>query len=560
MKWASAASRDLASPFKRSVPRVTTTIKISEPKQGYTTWDLIEGTITVTVNDETAFDNINITFEGSSRVSLLRPITLNQEIKASHTFLTMQQHIDKAEYHTSRTFAGARCYTYPFKFVIPGELPMRSCIHNGDEASVPKSHAELPPTMHLENDSQLCRISYLIHATVFRKDVGNGANEEIITASTRNMHFTPTFPCSIQAHSPYEYSIGHDVEGDRKSPALGRLTLVAPAARVGQYTALKHSSATNLDTCIYVQLRFDPVGDAQPPRLRTLYSTLQASTTFNAKLDAGPRAVGEIALDPRYEGAHVKTTSLPSIDVSSIRWVKYGSTRSPGSLGSQYPFASSSNTREPINSSSYGDGLYYTASIIIPIVQPGSNAFLPTFHSCLVSRTYLLDLNLSYCLAGATRGRRAMKLQIPIEFGKTCDQDGSRLAPQCTMGGRLLPSVNFHLRRSTQTICLGILTLPPERNDRYTKAPSKWQIVTHYEGIKPLIASGRLVAGGAMLQSHPGDGEDTSFKGSMIIYTGESVEDVRSVIMKDIYAKAGVWDLEKVQIIPYVSAIREPMS
>ncbi|KAF7164541.1 hypothetical protein CNMCM5623_009038 [Aspergillus felis] len=83
---------------------------------------------------------------------------------------------------------------------------------------------------------------------------------------------------------------------------------------------------------------------------------------------------------------------------------------------------------------------------------------------------------------------------------------------------------------------------------------------THYEGIKPLIASGRLVAGGAMLQSHPGDGEDTSFKGSVIIYTGESVEDVRSVIMKDIYAKAGVWDLEKVQIIPYISAIREPMS
>ncbi|KAF5855187.1 hypothetical protein ETB97_009741 [Aspergillus alliaceus] len=324
MKWASVTSRDLASPFKRSVPRVTTTIKVSEPKQGYTTWDLIEGTITVTVNDETAFDNINITFEG--------PAFVNPKSSTP---------VHKAEYHTSRTFAGGRCYTYPFKFVIPGELPMRSCIHNGDEASAPKSHAELPPTMHLENDSQLCCISYLIRATVFRKDVGNG----------------------------------HDVEGGRKSPALGRLTLVAPAARVGQYTALKHSSATNLGTRIYVQLRFDPVGDAQLPRLRTLYSTLKASTTFNAKLDAGPRAVGEIAPDPRYEGAHVKTTSLPSIDVSSIRWVKYGSSRFPGSLGSQYPFASSSNTREPTNSSSYGDGLYYTASIIIPIVRPGSNAF-----------------------------------------------------------------------------------------------------------------------------------------------------------------------------------------
>lgn len=82
-----------------------------------------------------------------------------------------------------------------------------------------------------------------------------------------------------------------------------------------------------------------------------------------------------------------------------------------------------------------------------------------------------------------------------------------------------------------------------------------------------------------MLQSHPGDGEDIPFKGSMIIYTGESVEDVRSVLMNDVYAKKGVWDLEKVQIIPvspysnhdgissfllttkqYVSAVREPMS
>ncbi|EYE99148.1 YciI family protein [Aspergillus ruber CBS 135680] len=81
----------------------------------------------------------------------------------------------------------------------------------------------------------------------------------------------------------------------------------------------------------------------------------------------------------------------------------------------------------------------------------------------------------------------------------------------------------------------------------------------HYEEIKPLVEAERLVAGGAMLDKHLAEGEDPPFKGSMIVYTGESVEDAWEAINGDIYAKSGVWDLKRVQIIPYVSAIRKPM-
>ncbi|KAG2417072.1 hypothetical protein HFD88_008290 [Aspergillus terreus] len=82
----------------------------------------------------------------------------------------------------------------------------------------------------------------------------------------------------------------------------------------------------------------------------------------------------------------------------------------------------------------------------------------------------------------------------------------------------------------------------------------------HLEDIKPLVASGRVVAGGAMVERHPEEGEGVPFKGSMMIYTGDSIEDVRETLMKDIYAKSGVWDLEKAQIIPFISAIREQLS
>ncbi|CAJ0548493.1 Ff.00g021060.m01.CDS01 [Fusarium sp. VM40] len=81
----------------------------------------------------------------------------------------------------------------------------------------------------------------------------------------------------------------------------------------------------------------------------------------------------------------------------------------------------------------------------------------------------------------------------------------------------------------------------------------------HYEGVQPLIASGKLLAGGPMLEKHPEEGDPALFKGSVVIYTGETAQDVRKLIENDIYATSGVWDLDQVQIIPFMSTVREPL-
>lgn len=50
--------------------------------------------------------------------------------------------------------------------------------------------------------------------------------------------------------------------------------------------------------------------------------------------------------------------------------------------------------------------------------------------------------------------------------------------------------------------------------------------------------------------------------GSVVVYKAENVEEVREIINKDIYATSGVWDLEKVQIIPvshYLRGLREKL-
>ncbi|KAE8401806.1 hypothetical protein BDV37DRAFT_285356 [Aspergillus pseudonomiae] len=81
----------------------------------------------------------------------------------------------------------------------------------------------------------------------------------------------------------------------------------------------------------------------------------------------------------------------------------------------------------------------------------------------------------------------------------------------------------------------------------------------HYEGVKLLVAAGRLVNGGAILESHSTENSDIQIRGSMVVYTGESAEEVRAVIEKDVYVTSGVWDLEKMQIWPYDPAVREPV-
>jgi uncharacterized protein YciI len=55
---------------------------------------------------------------------------------------------------------------------------------------------------------------------------------------------------------------------------------------------------------------------------------------------------------------------------------------------------------------------------------------------------------------------------------------------------------------------------------------------------------------GAIFTGHPREGKNAHFQGSVIVYTGESAEEVRQIINNDIHATSGVWDLEKVRIYP----------
>lgn len=71
----------------------------------------------------------------------------------------------------------------------------------------------------------------------------------------------------------------------------------------------------------------------------------------------------------------------------------------------------------------------------------------------------------------------------------------------------------------------------------------------------------RSQTAGAMLEEpvQPGDANPPKMKGSVMLIGAETREEVVERLKRDVYVENGVWDLSKVQIIPFKSAIRKPL-
>lgn len=83
----------------------------------------------------------------------------------------------------------------------------------------------------------------------------------------------------------------------------------------------------------------------------------------------------------------------------------------------------------------------------------------------------------------------------------------------------------------------------------------------HLEAIAPLHKSNFWLLGGAFFHHPPAEGESPPpFAGSAMLAYAETKEEVMEKVKSDIYATSGVWDLSKVQIWPFKSAIRSDIS
>ncbi|KAG9316412.1 hypothetical protein JVU11DRAFT_2446 [Chiua virens] len=77
----------------------------------------------------------------------------------------------------------------------------------------------------------------------------------------------------------------------------------------------------------------------------------------------------------------------------------------------------------------------------------------------------------------------------------------------------------------------------------------------HFENIRRLIAEGTMRAGGGVLTEDSANAAPGGRKfGSCMIIEAESLEAARKIVESEVYYTEGVWDKEKLVILPIVLA------
>lgn len=345
-------------------------------------------------------------------------------------FLKLRQPMDETEYPTPRVLEAGNSYTFPFFFVVPDRLLPQVCTHAKKNSHIVQSHTTLPPTIgdpmlagngkNLLDDMapHMSQISYIIRAAVLKRSSTDHRQVKALANIAKKVRIIPSIeeepPINITDHSYYCTRKEKSVKRGFLRGKLGRLVVSSSQPSAIKLLAPSCQPRDTVSTVATVQLRFDPVGDEQPPRLGSFSSKIRSSTFYSASpWEDYPSQSDTLPFSQGGQGLFTESVPLSTMCVASAKWKKH-SIDSDSERRDSLTSTSSTDSVEP--SSSFTGTTYYTTSLIVPITLPKSKTFVPTFHSCLMSRTYSLDLSLSYHTPGANVLTPSISLRLPLQI------------------------------------------------------------------------------------------------------------------------------------------------
>ncbi|KAI9689725.1 MAG: hypothetical protein M1822_009606 [Bathelium mastoideum] len=426
------AAEDLSHSRSRSIagllsrPSVQIKLKNHDGNHAktYSTMDQIEGTVTVTAQSDTRFDELEIAFIGTSRTFVDRMATtaaISGRTEATKTFLKLTQPIPNSAYPQPRVLKAGQTYRFPFTFNVPTQLLPRSCGHRCDSRAVRDAHLQLPPSLgdkELNATSgvpaddlapDMSKITYSIRA-VFVRIRDSDSRETIVAEKSKKVRVVPAAeeepPVSLEVNlQEYRFREEKTIKKNLFTGKLGRLVMESVQPKSLHLPNPNNSGDHRVTTLATIMLRFDPAGGScHLPRLSSLTTKLKCWTHYSSAVRHSYPTKAQIMTDMT-QGVHCDTIPLSSRNVETVEWTKY---TAPASRRT-------STNWTPAPSSAYNpSGPFYIASILVPIDLPNNKSFVPSFYSCLVSRTYVLDISLSVHMAGPSSANLSLKLPVQV--------------------------------------------------------------------------------------------------------------------------------------------------
>ncbi len=399
----------------------------------YTSLEPIQGEVTITASSDMSFDGLYITFEGSIKtyVEIASSSPTNERTKAFHTFLRLVQPMDDAAFPEPRVIEAGKTYRFPFNFNVPEQLLPQSCKHPKAENFSENTHLRLPPSLgdpmvaavgkSLMDDMapDMGSVAYSIRG---RMTGGRGTCGKIrvIAEASKKLRIIPAVPedppltADGGMNEDYKLRKEKTIKKGFLKPKLGRLVIQSAQPTSLRLPPVRSESEAPVTTMATVNVRFDPADEScQPPRLNNLQAKLKVATYYAS---VPMRELPTNSNDFRFssiQGLYVETLNLSSRCLSNQQWEKCEASTS----GRRDSGWSSPKPDIPEPSCAYKGGSFYIASIMVPISLPKSNrVFVPTFHSCLLSRIYAIDLSLSIQPPSATVTSPVLHLKVPVQI------------------------------------------------------------------------------------------------------------------------------------------------
>lgn len=405
----------------------------------YTTFDALSGNASITAPHDAQFDEIQITLEGVTRtyVENISQSSATSRTTAIHRFLKLIMPIREAAYPQPRIAEAGKTYIFPFNFVIPEQLLPTSCAHPCDADHVQMAHLQLPPSMGDREASilddlspEMSKVIYSVNAKVIKHTEISRKPISVVEGS-KKLQIIPMVaeapPMSISANEKNDYLLSK-TKSLRKGMFSGKLGKITVSAdQTGAIILPSPGSSSVATTMATVKLHFEPHNSSsQPPRLGGLVTKIKVSSFYGTKPAKSfpSRSSMTLNIEPARQ---VYQTSVPlsSRCVEQVSWVKHLPQPDLSRRASTVSSSSSDYSDNSQMSLKGKEKIYYTADILVPISLPSSKTWVPSFHSCITSRSYSLDLALTIHTPGAGVPSSSVKLCLPIQIAS----QGSRTAP-----------------------------------------------------------------------------------------------------------------------------------
>lgn len=345
----------------------------------YSSGSVVQGHLAVSPAADICASSITISLDG---VTTIRTVGQKLTTTTTHRFLKMDLISPDILDLVGTTLKKNGSYEIPFQFTLPDQLDSTACSHDAVSTTVTDTHLLLPPAVGTDWDRDdmspgVVKVEYGINACVTSNSSLDTSRSQVFTAK-RTIRFIPRLsespPLHVSLTSPrYKLRGTKSLRGNSLQRPFGT---ISAAAMQPEPLYIQAYGSVIAPTVIDVTLNFNPDTDGiTPPKLHSTSLSLRSYTWHQAD---PYQAFPDQDEKPSLKQPFVATIAL-AVDCPQISWARHGhhalEAKTPGSSSVEF----------------------YSSTLQLPLlVSTGNKTFLPTFHSCLVSRTYDVCLRLGF--------------------------------------------------------------------------------------------------------------------------------------------------------------------